>query len=687
MDASPIDVLVVEDDEAYSAFLRVLLDRRAGSTARATYVPTLADGLSRVLDGTPDVVLLDLNLPDSLGLSTLERMREAAAITPLVVMSGDGELELDLEAARLGADEFLLKDTITGPQLVRTLRYVTARRQWLRASSWQDEDLRRVVLQNADPMVVINEDGLACFMNPAAERLFPNASRSQAGALLGQAVVGSSPAEIQLLQPRGDHRVMEMRAARISWRGANAQLVSLRDVTERKRSESRLRDLATRLQAANAELTRMATVDPLTELLNRRGLQQGLTREVARADREGGSISAVMLDCDDFKRINEGLGHAAGDVVLRGIGRRLRQATRASDVLGRVGGDEFLLLLPGTGLQEASLVAEKLRLSVAGRPLLHAQGAVHVTISLGVVQLGQNTLSIEEVLSLSRLALKASKADGKNLVTSCSEAGTVSRLKIPMALADIRQVTLPGALRVMWQPIISLKDGTVWGHEMLVRGPRGPLESPEDLFRLAQRSNALVALDLACLRACVEAAEARDYRGRVHINILPTTLLEVPPGDLAAMFKWCLRNAKLSLELSEQQFVGGPEPLLASLDVLRGAGAKLSIDDIGAGYGGLDNVVLLEPDELKLDKRMVQGALTSLRQQRMVLRLVDLARVMDAELVAEGIETVQGMELIRELGVAMAQGYLWSRPVEHPWDEGVVAIPHTPGAPPDPTLN
>ncbi len=430
---------------------------------------------------------------------------------------------------------------------------------------------------------------------------------------------------------------------------------TLRYSLERHAFKKRLEDL-------NRRLTALSVLDPLTEVLNRRGIEEVFTNEMSRARREGGTLTAVIIDCDDFKAINDRFGHAVGDAVLREIAQRVVASKRGADALGRIGGDEFLLLLPNTRLAEAGVVADRARLAVSTTPIVHRPEPIDVTLSMGVCTVPLGVDSVHEVLHHTRAALKASKASGKDRVTTTSSDGDTTRLDSENLQSLLTEVLSRNELGVFAQPIIGLGTDRVVAWEILVRGPEGPFSSPTELFRAARAQGSLVQLDTQCLKACCQAAFEAPLDGSIHLNILPSTLLEVPIDSLLGVFPIGSR-ARVCIELSEQQFIGHPQQLIDQCRALRKAGVRLAIDDIGAGRGNFDSVILLEPDVIKIDISLVRGAAGDSRKYRLIERLVLLANALEVEVVAEGIEDANDLEAMSELGIALGQGYYWTPPL------------------------
>jgi diguanylate cyclase (GGDEF)-like protein len=404
---------------------------------------------------------------------------------------------------------------------------------------------------------------------------------------------------------------------------------------------------------------KIANVDPLTELLNRRGLEAELTTEIQRARRTGAPLMAVLLDCDDFKRINETLGHAVGDVVLKEVASRLKESLRPTDHLARIGGDEFLVLLPHTRLAEAAHVAERLRLSVADSPMRLNSGPVRLTASLGIERVSTEIASIEEVLAHSHLALRRSKQAGKNRVSSSSARGALGRRSLRGVVDALRR---PDSFRAVKQAILSLADEAVVGWEFLSRGPAGSFEMPGDFLRVALERNILTLVDLNCLRSCLQAARDLPDDMLRHVNLFPSTLLDTPQERLVELFPSDRGRNRFCVEVSEHQFIGDPACLRAPVRALKDAGIRLAIDDVGYGRSSLESLILLEPDVVKIDQKVVKGAARDQVQERSLRRLVALVRAVGCELVAEGIESREDLDLLRALGVPHGQGFLWGEP-------------------------
>jgi diguanylate cyclase (GGDEF)-like protein len=430
-------------------------------------------------------------------------------------------------------------------------------------------------------------------------------------------------------------------------------------VAQRTHELRRANEVLKRETAKRITAQKIANIDPLTELLNRRGLEAELSREIRRGCRTDAPLAAVLLDCDDFKRINETLGHAVGDVVLKEIASRLRDSLRPTDHLARIGGDEFLVLLPDTRMAEAMHAAERLRLAVSDNPLRLASGPVKLTASLGIERVPMSVVSIEEVLARTHFSLRYSKQAGKNRISS---RGGKSAIAEPALSNVVQALRKKESYRAVKQAIVSLADESVVGWELLSRGPRGSFEMPYDFFRVALERNILTLVDLHCLRACIEASKSLPTGTTCHVNLLPSTMLSTPEERLVELFPPAGGGRKFCVEVSEQQFIGDPACLRGSVRALKRFGVQVAIDDVGFGRSSLETLIILEPDVVKIDQRIVKGASRDKGKEQLLRRLVKVVGAMGSELVAEGIESREDLGLLREVGVPLGQGFLWGRP-------------------------
>lgn len=511
-----------------------------------------------------------------------------------------------------------------------------------------------VVKKNADAILVVDRIGIIRFLNPAAIQLFGREETELIGEPFGFPVGHGETTEIDILHAGGTVRTVEMRVTELEWEEERAWLTTLRDVTDRKRQERRLRDLARELERTNSRLEHLVRTDPLTGLVNRRGFAEAIRREAGWVAREGGDAHVALLDLDDFREINKEYGHTAGDAVLVAVAEEIRAVVRGTDTAARIGGDEFMILLPGARYAEAFGAAEKVSAAIANRWIEGPGGQrIQVTVSCGVGPVHGEHSTVEDVLVAAERGLLVSKSAGKGRVSSAPALG-------PEAVDDFVGQKLVG---VVSMPIVELETGTVRARERLCRTSRIGFAKPADLFEAALAAGVLAQVDRACFEACLRVAPELSAEIPTHVNLFPSTLIDSSVDDLLALASR-VPSGSLAIELSEQLIIGDVARLVEPVLKLRNAGVSVGLDDVGYGRSTLEALVLLEPDFVKVDRRWVTGCRDNPRQGRILASLVRVSGALGTALIAEGVETEADREGLCSHGVTLGQGFLWGEPVE-----------------------
>jgi len=427
-----------------------------------------------------------------------------------------------------------------------------------------------------------------------------------------------------------------------------------------QQANNHLEFFAQALADANAKLQDAAIRDPITGLLNRRGMEDRASLCLARCRERGRALIAVFIRCIHFKKLNDSLGYAAGDLALNTIGNNIKALLRHEDHLGRVGGYDFLILLPESSPRVGRLIAERIRAAMRVIQLPVSDDSIQLDAKIAVVSVPSASRSLEEILSPAHLALsKALDPDRGCIVSPESD----SEPPVETQRSDLTPIlTGERRLRVFCQPIVELETSSVEGFELLIRGPSGPLESPAALFSAALDQNVSNAVDLHCLRHCLAAARRLPGDTLLHINVLPSTLISTPRNEWVDLFRDVSDPRRICMELSEQQAIGDSGALLDTLMTLRRLGVQIALDDVGFGKSCLEVMVLLEPDVIKIDRKAVQGIADSFSQRRALERMVGALRALDTQLIAEGIEDEEDAQCVRSLDIEKAQGYFWGRP-------------------------
>lgn len=420
----------------------------------------------------------------------------------------------------------------------------------------------------------------------------------------------------------------------------------LRQAMIRRRREA---DLEARIR----ELGELATNDPLTGLLNRRGTEQALRREQMIAVRRTAESHFVLLDVDDFKHVNDQHGYEVGDLVLKEVGRILASTVRRSDHVGRIGGDEFLVLLPGCKLAVALKLAERIRASLATTAVGYAGGRVSVRVSLGVACLPISVTSVTDAVALVSGAVRRSKRRGKNRVTV--EMATISGELPTVGMSEGEGQFMAGETLVLVQPIVRLSDGLPVARWVQPVGSLVTTASDRD-DALSLSSPAMVPRDLALLEGAVHAVRSSDDAGHLFFGVLPETVRATPPSWFRDLFEALPEDAAPGLMLSDHHVVGDPSTLADAVIALRDLGIGLAYRDARFGTHGLEILALLRPDIVAIPAKLILGTGADASREDLLRRQVRVVRSIGAEVAIEGVVDPSDRALAERLGASLGIG-------------------------------
>jgi diguanylate cyclase (GGDEF)-like protein/PAS domain S-box-containing protein len=508
---------------------------------------------------------------------------------------------------------------------------------------------------------VFGDDWESARGEPLVERVHPDDAAPVAaflGAVALKATGESQEAEWRLRYADGAHRHMAAVATNLlDDPRVEGIVLTLRDVDARKALEEQLRHRAFH--------------DPLTGLANRALFYDRLEHALTRGSREDTEVAVLFIDLDDFKTINDSLGHATGDTVLEEVALRLTGCLRSADTAARLGGDEFGVLLESlSGPAAAQDTAARVLASV-GQPLTVGDQAIALSVSVGVAISAPNERGVDELLRRGDLAMYAAKGSGKARVESYHasleeiEAPSPERGKWFRGNDDQREEILsvledPDALTMVFQPIIDLRTGRVAGYESLARFQREPRRPPNVWFTQAHRCGLGYTLEAKALTLAL-AATGRPAGTYLTVNLSPSSL--VSPEVQRALPE---RLDDLVIEVTENELVSEDPAIAQAIADLRKRGARLAVDDVGAGYAGLTHVMRLAPDIIKLDRALTTGVDHERIKASLIGSFVRYAREIDATVCAEGVETMAELACLADLDVGYGQGYAIARPAA-PW--------------------
>jgi diguanylate cyclase (GGDEF)-like protein/PAS domain S-box-containing protein len=570
-----------------------------------------------------------------------------AAMTALLVAAMRTEWErAEALLARLGESERALAEAQRLAQIGSWTWDVGADR--LR---WSDE-LYRIFGLDRDEFGASYESYLAC-VHPEDRALVEREVRAAAE----QAT--SFRFEHRIVRPDGEVRTIDSRghaAARAN--GRAAQLCgTAQDVTERRLIERRLEH--------------QALHDPLTDLPNRALFLDRLEHALARARRPASNLAVYFCDVDDFKVINDGLGHETGDALLTALPPRLCAAVRAADTVARFGGDEFVILCEDLASEEeANDIARRIAEAFAAPFELDGRRH-HLSVSVGVVLVKGGHATATEVLRDADAAMYRAKSGGKGrfeVFDAGMRASLVERLQTE---TDLRRAIEAGELRLLYQPMLSLDADEFVGAEALVRWqhPERGLLSPAAFIEVAEDSGLIVSLgawvlEEACRQAAAWAA-ATGVRRVVSVNLSPRQIVrsQIPELLVEALARTGADASMIELEITENVLMEQTAAARDTLRELKCLGVRLVLDDFGTGYSSLSHLKRFPIDALKIDREFIDGLGVEAEDTAIVEAVLSMARALEIGVIAEGVETAEQLAWLRERRCDLAQGYLIARPL------------------------
>ena len=416
------------------------------------------------------------------------------------------------------------------------------------------------------------------------------------------------------------------------------------------------------------ELRRQAVHDRLTDLPNRTLLEDRLRTALARLGRRGGAVAVCFVDVDDFKLINDSLGHSVGDAVVAAVAERLKAAVRSPDTVARFGGDEFVVVSESSDPADARLLAERLRQTVAA-PLTVEAGTVALTASIGCATTADPTTSPDGLFADADMAMYEAKRTGKNrvaLFTPALRRRTTDQLQ---AVSGIRRGLDAAEFCLYYQPVHSLAGGDVVGYEALVRWqhPTAGLLLPDQFLDHAETSGLIVPLGAWVLRtACAQSAAWRraGRPAKVSVNVSGRQLTD---GDVVAEVAAALSYGgadpdDISLEVTERGLISDRRAR-RTLDALHELGVHLGLDDFGTGWSSLSQLARLPFDFVKIDRSFVRDLRRDERTAALLESIVGLCATLGLHVIVEGVETSSQLDQLKQLDVRLVQGFLLGRPV------------------------
>jgi diguanylate cyclase (GGDEF)-like protein/PAS domain S-box-containing protein len=430
----------------------------------------------------------------------------------------------------------------------------------------------------------------------------------------------------------------------------------IRDITQAKEAQDRIRQLA--------------HYDPLTGLPNRTLLADRSDHAISIAQRSGASLALIFLDLDHFKNVNDSLGHRVGDELLKALAQRLRSVVREQDTISRLGGDEFILVLPSTDADGAAHVAGKL-LEIAAQPYTLERHELTITPSIGIALFPADGADFDTLSKCADAAMYRAKQDGRNtyrFFTPEMQARSDRTLQVENAL---RRALERNQFELHYQPQIALDSGQVVGAEALLRWrhPDLGMVSPGEFIPIAENNGLILPIGEWVLRTATAQLKAWMNEGltamtvAVNLSAVQFRHAQLPELVTRILDEAQLPAAYLELELTEGAAMDDPRAAIAMMDNLHERGIRMSIDDFGTGYSSLSYLKRFQIYKLKIDQTFVRDITVDPEDKAIVSAIISMAGALGMLTIAEGVETEGQLAFLREQGCREGQGYLFSKPL------------------------
>jgi diguanylate cyclase (GGDEF)-like protein/PAS domain S-box-containing protein len=676
-----IRVLLIEDDEDDYLITRDMLAGQERARYEVDWSKEFDEALEGIRAQAHDVYLIDYRLGSRTGLELVREGFADRPHAPVLMLTGELDYEIDLEATALGVTDYLVKQELSAASLERSIRYALSHLQALTSLSRSEERYALAVRAANDGIWDWDLGADRIYFSPRWHEILGRQEQSddedpclwfdlvhpddllRLRAAIDAHLAGQTP---HLLS---QHR---MRHADGSWRWVLTRGLAIRDVDGiATRMAGSLSDITDRL-AAERQLQHDALHDGLSGLPNRALFMDRVDQVLQRARRAPGIGCAVLyLDIDRFKLVNDSLSHAVGDHLLVALAGRIAAVLRPGDTVARIGGDEFTMLLDGvTNGDEAMLVAERLQRALVD-PFAVDSHDLFVTASIGLALSGTDTSS-QELIRNADIAMYDAKRRGR---ARCAIFDQSMHQRVVDRLArqnELRQAVEQSLLPIHYQPIVDLATGRISGLEALVRWPVGwPQVAPLDFIPIAEETGVIGPLGLHVLRTALATLAGWRRSGLVgdevqmSVNVSGRQLDDpaLPQNVRAAIAAAGLPGDALRLELTESTLMQEPQRMRGIIREVCASGVGLHLDDFGTGYSSLAALHQFPVDALKIDRSFVASIDSGSGSDVIVRSTIALAHSLGLRVIAEGIENQRQLQRLRTLGCEYGQGYLFSPPL------------------------
>jgi len=674
-------LLIVDDYPENLLSMRALLQRQDWQVMTAA---SGVEALGLLLEHEVDLVLLDVQMPgmDGFEVARLMRGSQRTRLTPIIFLTANEQSQdAVIKGYASGAVDYLFKPfdpQILKPKVQALLEHQRNRRALQHLS--HDLEVARAfnasVLDNAaEGILVVDEGGCVRFANPAVSRLLNAQVKELEGSpfldyLQKPHVPDWSGSELYACYRRGEtYRLHDAQMRTVPGQLISVALSCAPLPSDQKAMVVTLLDMS-EVRHLHQQLESQAVTDPLTGLLNRRGFYQTVENILLRSDRSGKSLVLLYLDLDGFKRVNDSLGHDAGDRVLRWVSEQLKDCLHSFDILGRMGGDEFTALLELSFPEQAAKIAEKLieRLSINQQ----IDGLeVVLGASIGIAIYPDCGSNLDGLLRAADIAMYEAKRAGRQQYRYYDhEMNGRARSRL-MLEESVRSAVERKEFTLVYQPQVAIADGRLRGFEALLRWRHPSVgDVPPGLFlplleeaRLISRLGSWIYQQGAAQRKDWEQVFSPDLVLGVSLSATQFNMPNLVAELRQVLSRHGLQPRQLEVEVTEAALTQNLDDTRKQLQLLRQLGVRVALDDFGSGSCCLAYLRDLQLDTLKLDRHLIARLLTSPRDAAIARCVIDLCKQFDLLVIAEGVETLEQYQWLKANGCEYVQGFLVARPL------------------------
>jgi diguanylate cyclase (GGDEF)-like protein len=732
-----VRILLLEDDPISVEIVGTYLQRTPFADVDVQVAVTLASALALLAQADVELVVADLHLPDSAGASTIQSLVQATGC-PVIAITGDRDPGMRDATLACGAFEFLPKGDLTEATLMRLVRLATMQARTyrslresriaeaaLRESEGRFRNLARFgqsAVVKAEPAELVQKaaraifdalaaDAVACVdLDPATGSLVVRTVFAPGDAAARPAPIAEgSDAALRRVWASGRVVLTEGAALPFSWARElpRVALVPVRadgevrsvlcvcckhsaafGAEEVNFLQATASVLSTALQRTESEarLAYLAQFDPLTGLPNRALLADRFSQMIVQAKRRGAPLAVLFIDLDAFKAVNDTLGHAGGDALLKQVAARLQLALRTGDTVARISGDEFAVVLNDlVRPEDAALVAQKI-IDGLGAPVDLGGKEVFVTASVGIAAFPADGGDAETLIGAADAAMYRAKQSGRNAYQFfTAEINQRSRARVQLG-SELRRALEREEFTLFYQPKVHLGSRRMSGAEALLRWqhPERGMVPPAEFIPVLEETGLIVAVgEWAIRRACEDLKQTRAGKaGPVSVNL---SARQFRQSDLDVRIKALVSASGvdprlIEFEITESHLMQDPQHAIQVMRALCDAGMSVAIDDFGTGYSSLAYLTRFPVSALKIDRSFVRDMTRDKNDATIVRTIVEMAHSLGYTVIAEGVETEEQATLLHLLRCEQAQGYLFGAPVPvEELDSGPSRVSRSPG--------